>query len=297
VLSYLIGFAVFVGAEDNLGWSWDLALTIPLFVFGAALLVGVARLGTRTRYSMQWRRQAICLALGWLSLVLAFNSPIHELGEHLFWIHMLQHELLLLISAPFLALGRPFAALFAALPPRPRLAIGRFVRSSGLHAAALWLSRPLPAWCLGAAALWIWHVPSFFDKTIENDWIHAAQHLSFLSTGLLFWVSLLQSRAHHADYGVSIVYLFATAMQTGFLGVLLTYAARPWYAPYVLTAPSFGYTALEDQQIGGLIMWVPAGFIFTVIALLLVPAWLRSSDARHAIWASASASQNEGKSE
>jgi putative membrane protein len=280
--------------DDSWSWSWEPALTIPLFALGVALLSGSVRLGERSRYSSQWRKQATCLALGWLSLVLAFNSPLHELGEHLFWMHMVQHEVLLLISAPLFALGNPFVTVLAALPVRLAADVGWFLRSSGLHATARSLCRPLPAWCLGAAALWIWHIPFLFDGTLRSDWIHAAQHLSFLATGFLFWVSLLESRARHADYGVSILYLFATAVQTGFLGLLLTYSARPWYSPYIPLAPSFGYTALEDQQVGGLIMWVPAGIVFTGIALLLVPAWLRSSDARLALWAGHSTSSQIG---
>jgi putative membrane protein len=218
-------------------------------------------------------------------LLIALNSPIHTLGESLFWVHMIQHEILLLVTAPLFVLGNALQILFAAFPRKLGASIGLLLRETGFHAAFRFFSRPLPAWCLGAAGLWIWHIPYLFDATLHSDAVHAAQHLTFLTTSFFFWASLLDARSRHGAYGISILYLFATAIQTTFLGVLLTYSARPWYAPYDFTAPQFGYSALQDQQIGGLIMWIPAGAVFTVVALCLVPAWLRSSDARHALWA------------
>lgn len=274
-----------IAAGRSFPWSWEPAFTLPLFAFGLLLFVGFVRLGSRTRYSPQWRRQLVFLSLGWLSLLVALNSPIHTLGESLFWVHMLQHEIILLVSAPLFVLGNVFHVALAAFPRRFGTSIGSYFRGTGLQAAFLFFSRPFPAWCLGAAGLWIWHIPFLFDATLRSDAVHAAQHLTFLSTSFFFWLALLDARSRHAAYGVSILYLFATAIQTTFLGVLLTYSARPWYSPYALTAPQLGYEPLQDQQIGGLIMWIPAGAVFTAVALWLIPAWLRSSDARHALWA------------
>lgn len=271
--------------DGDFAWTWEPAFTVPLVVFGVLIFAGLARLGTRTGYSKHWLRQSAVLTSGWLSLLIALNSPIHELGESLFWVHMIQHEILLLISAPLLVLGNVFQVMIAAFPSGVGARFGGFLRQTGLHHTFLFFSRPLPAWCLGAAGLWLWHVPYLFDATLRSDVIHAAQHLTFVITSFFFWLSLLDSRTRHASYGISILYLFATAVHTTFLGVLLTYSPRPWYSPYRFTAPRFGYSALQDQQIGGLIMWVPAGVVFTAVALFLIPAWLRSSDARHALWA------------
>ena len=285
---FAISFArIHIGGADAthpVSWSWEPALTLPLLALGILLLLGIVRLGKRTHCSRPWRNNAVVLGLGWLSLLLALNSPIHQFGEHLFWVHMIQHEILLLVSAPLLVLGNAWATILAALPLAVSARLAHGLRITGIQAIMLALSRPLPAWFLGAAALWIWHLPKLFDATLDSDWVHAAQHLSFLSTAFLFWLSLLESRARQASYGASILYLFTTAVHTSFLGVLLTYSARPWYSSYIQTAPPFGYTPLQDQQLGGLIMWVPAGAVFTTIALCLVPAWLRASDTRHALW-------------
>jgi cytochrome c oxidase assembly factor CtaG len=217
-------------------------------------------------------------------LFLALESPIHELGERLFWVHMTQHEILMLVCAPLLVLGQPLVVLLSALPRSIRNLCARILHARIVRAAGNLISRPLVAWCLSAAALWVWHAPSLFDATLHSDWIHALQHLSFLLTAILFWWSLLESRRRAVDYGASILFVFTTAVHTSLLGVLLTFSSKPWYPSYALTAPKLGYSPLEDQQIGGLIMWVPAGVLLTVIALLMVPAWLRSSDKRYALW-------------
>jgi putative membrane protein len=276
-------------------WSWEPAFTVPLFAFGLLLATGLVRLGARTSYSRQWRHQSIFLPLGWLSLVVALNSPIHALGEQLFWVHMIQHEALLLISAPLFVLGNVLPAFIAAFPRGIGSEFGTWFHASGIYRLCKFLSRPLPAWFLGAAGLWIWHIPYLFDATLRNDWVHAAQHFTFLTTSYFFWLALLEVRTRHAAYGTAVLYLFATSLQTALLGVLLTYSAHPWYLPYIFTAPQLGYSPLEDQQIGGLIMWVPGGLVFTAAALALVPGWLRSSEARHALWAqTALDSKNEG---
>jgi cytochrome c oxidase assembly factor CtaG len=275
-------------------WTWEPAFTLPLFGFGLFIAIGLVRLRMRGGYSKQWLRQSTLLSFGWFSLLIALNSPIHSLGESLFWVHMIQHEVLLLISAPLFVVGNLYQAALAAFPQKFSKELGGVLRETGLHSAFLFFSRPLPAWCLGAAGLWIWHVPLLFDATLRSDAIHAAQHLTFLSTSFFFWVALLAAATRRAAHGISILYLFATAIQTTFLGVLMTYSARPWYSPYVFTAPQFGYSPLEDQQIGGLIMWIPAGAVFTAIALALVPAWLRSSDVRHALWAEQTLNMKDG---
>ncbi|MBV9888741.1 MAG: cytochrome c oxidase assembly protein, partial [Acidobacteria bacterium] len=161
-------------------WSWEPPFTVPLFVLGFVLVLGLRGLGVRTSFSQQWCRQVIFLSLGWVSLLVALNSPIHVLGESLFWVHMVQHELLLLISAPLFVLGNIFPVVLAAFPKTISSEFGSWYHASGIYGAIHFLSRPLPAWFLGATGLWAWHTPYLFDLTLHNDWVHAAQHFTFL---------------------------------------------------------------------------------------------------------------------
>jgi cytochrome c oxidase assembly factor CtaG len=139
----------------------------------------------------------------------------------------------------------------------------------------------LIAWWVHAAALWIWHAPGLFQLTLVNETVHAAQHLSFLGSALLFWWSLFYVRGQ-TGYGAGVLYIFTTAVHTSILGALLTFSTRIWFPAYARSARAWGLTPLEDQQIGGLIMWVPAGIIYVAVALFLFAAWLRESDTRTA---------------
>jgi cytochrome c oxidase assembly factor CtaG len=110
--------------------------------------------------------------------------------------------------------------------------------------------------------------------------VHALQHTSFLGTALLFWGSLLNGHMGTRSYGKGILYVFTTAIHTSILGALLTFAATPWYPIYQRTTVFWGLSPLEDQQLGGLIMWVPAGLVYIVVGLWLFAAWIRDSDRR-----------------
>ena len=123
-------------------------------------------------------------------------------------------------------------------------------------------------------------MPSLYDASVRSEAVHALQHGSFLATGLLFWFSVLVEAPRRGRHGGAILSLFTTAVYTGGLGALLTVARIPWYAAYGAAAPLWGRTAVEDQQLAGLIMWVPAGLSYLVATLWLVVAWLRESEAR-----------------
>jgi putative membrane protein len=131
--------------------------------------------------------------------------------------------------------------------------------------------------------LWAWHAPSLFQATLTSDWVHTAQHLSFLLSALFFWWAVLHERTGDAagmNRGMALLYVFTTAVHTSILGALLTFSPSVWYPAYSQTAPAWGLSALEDQQIGGLIMWVPAGLTYIFAAMLIFTAWLRESEWR-----------------
>ena len=259
-------------------WTWPPFIVISLLLVGVLYGLGAARMSRAGSKSALGRR-SIWFALGWVSLVIALDSPLHEIGEQLFWVHMTQHEILMLISAPLLTLGRPLVPFLWALPPRWREPVVAVSQVKLFKTTWKTIAAPLSAWLLSACALWIWHVPLLFNQTLRSDWIHAAQHSTFLLSGLLFWWPLA-GRRPTIGYGGALAYVFTTALHTSVLGALLTFAPRPWYPPYVATAPAWHITALEDQQLGGLIMWVPAGAILLIIALVLLVKWMSESQNR-----------------
>jgi putative membrane protein len=210
---------------------------------------------------------------GWLALVVALVSPLDAMGSDLFAAHMVQHELLMIVAAPLLVCGRPVAVWAWALPLQWRRAIGRFFHTPAWRRPWLILTGPLVAWTLHAAALWLWHVPALFDAALRSDAVHALQHSCFLLTALLFWWSVFGG-VTRKEQGIALLSLFTTMAHTGALGALLALSRTPWYAPYAAAAPAYGLDALQDQQLGGLIMWVPAGFVYIGCGLVLAARWL-----------------------
>jgi putative membrane protein len=252
-------------------WRFDPGIVIPLLL--AAILY---TRGARTTRGIT-SRQRLCFWSGWLMLVLALVSPLHPLGEVLFSAHMTQHEILMLAAAPLLVLSRPLVAFLWGLPMDTRRIIGRW--SKGRTVQSIWrrLTDPLTAWIIHAVALWTWHAPALFQATLSSDLVHTAQHISFLGSALLFWWALFYARGRRS-YGWGVLYIFTTAIHTSILGALLTFAQVVWYPAYRATAPAWGLSPLEDQQIGGLIMWVPAGLVYIAAGLTLFALWLRESD-------------------
>jgi cytochrome c oxidase assembly factor CtaG len=139
--------------------------------------------------------------------------------------------------------------------------------------------------------LWGWHLPSLFDAALRSEGVHALQHTAFLGTALVFWWTVLGAGTRR-EQGIALVSLFTTMVHTGALGALLTLAPVAFYEPYAATAPAFGYTPLEDQQLGGLVMWVPAGFVYVLVGLVLAARWINGPRAQRAAPAAMRASSN-----
>ena len=257
------------------GWTWDLWIIIPLIVAALLFATGMLRLWTRTRNAELGRRGA-WFALGWLVLCLALVSPLHAAGERCFSAHMLEHEMLMLAAAPFLVLAHPMPILLWGFPAPVRRALGTVVVAAPV--AGLWriLTAPVPATLLQAAALLLWHAPALFDLALAHEGWHAAQHLSFLVSALFFWTAMLGRRSRGEDRPVAALCLFATSLVSGALGALMAFSESPWYVGYArLGMAPFGLTPAEDQQLAGLIMWVPGGLVHALAALALVATMFR----------------------
>jgi cytochrome c oxidase assembly factor CtaG len=210
-------------------------------------------------------------------MALALLSPLHEASERLFSAHMIQHELLMVVAAPLLILGRPAVVMLWAMPPRARMVVGHAMRTPAWRTIWHVVSRPLNAWLIHAVVIWGWHLPAPFQMALRNDAVHGLQHISFVASALLFWWTIFHPR-RQAALGLSVLYLFTTAVHTAVLGALMTFARTPWYPAYV--APVAGWGPLEDQQLAGLVMWIPASLAYLIAALVIVRRWLSQSEGR-----------------
>ena len=260
-------------------WGRDPLVWACLLASGWLYVRGVRRLWRESGRGRGVRRwEAAAYAGGWAALCVALVSPLHPWGEVLFSAHMTQHEVLMVAAAPLLVLGRPVVAFLWAVPTA-------WARRFGEAAKAVWwrrawgaLTNPLAAWALHAVALWVWHVPALFEATLESDVVHTLQHISFLGSALVFWWALVHGPRGLMGYGAAVLYLFTTSVHSGVLGAFLTFTGRVLYPAYSRTSAEWGLTPLEDQQLGGLIMWVPAGLVYVIAGLALLAGWMRESE-------------------
>ncbi|MER8863873.1 cytochrome c oxidase assembly protein [Mesorhizobium sp. M0751] len=263
------------------GWTLALPITLPLTVVALLYAAGAFRLWRRSARSRPLRlRQALLFATGWAILAAALVSPLHALGERVFTAHMIEHELLMAVAAPLLVSSRPAAAMMWALPIKLRLALGAAGQAKVLRTVWAVISRPLAATFLHGVAIWAWHIPVLFEAALARGVLHYAQHASFFGTGLLFWWVLLPRSGREQAYGNAVMHLFFTSLHTGLLGVLLLVSPRLWYPVNAAGAELWSLSPLEDQQLAGLVMWVPAGLIYGGAALLLAGLWIRASGQR-----------------
>jgi putative membrane protein len=221
--------------------------------------------------------EALAFGCGWIALAAALSPPVDEWSEHWLAAHMVQHELLMIVAAPLIAVSAPLVAVLWALPASARQRAIDAVRRRPLTVAWTAITAPLSVFLLHAVALWVWHLPTLYGYALQHESVHVLQHLCFFGTAALFWWGIAHGRYGRLGYGAAVVYVFATAVHGGVLGALLTFSPRLWYAQYALDHHG-GLTPLEDQQLAGLLMWVPAGIVFVAAGLILFAAWLRQSD-------------------
>jgi putative membrane protein len=271
--------------QDGLGWTLDPSVTVPLLLTLILYVLGFARLWARSAQGRSaLRRSAAFFVSGWATLATAIVSPLHEAGERSFTMHMIEHEIIMLAAALLLVLSRPGPVLLWAFPAGARQAMAGLGRAG--WATSLWrsLTNPIVATALQAAAMWLWHMPSLFDRALAHEGWHVAQHLSFLVTALIFWWAMAHGRAGRHGFGVSAICLFVTSMIGGALGALMTFSASPWYKGYAAMGMTpIGLSPVEDQQLAGLLMWIPGGLVHAGAALFFLYKWLKASEGHYAL--------------
>jgi cytochrome c oxidase assembly factor CtaG len=267
------------GHQHRLGWTLDPLLIVPLALALLIYLVGLKRLSARA--SNPPPGVGMFLA-GWTVLTLSLVSPLHEAGERSFTMHMIEHELIMLVATLLLAGSNAGGILAWGLPRPMRQALGGGWKSP---LQRLWkaLTEPVTATVLQAIVMWAWHAPALFNLALEHSGWHIAQHASFFLSSLLFWWAMLHPHGRVSGYGLSAACLFATSMIGGALGALMSVSASPWYSAYAAMGMTpIGLVPIDDQRLAGLIMWIPGGLFHGAGALVLAYKWFKSSEGEHA---------------
>lgn len=254
-------------------WTFDGWIIGPLLVAAGLFSTGFFRLRRRSGTRRWMARSAFAFSGGWLVLVAALVSPIHSMGEHLFTFHMIEHEMVMAVAAPLIVLARPVGILLWSMPRMVRRRLAAVMTDRRVRASWNVLAGGAMATSLHGLAIWSWHAPALFDATVSNVPLHRIQHLFFFLTAILFWWAVFW----RADRGLAAWHLFVTMMHTSILGALIALAPQVIYVAQTRDAPAWGLTPFEDQQLAGLLMWVPGGVIYAGAALAMLAMWISPS--------------------
>lgn len=272
------------GNVGQLGWNGEgwIVTSLVLAVFG--YVRGLLRMDAGARARIFGHGRCVAFAGGVGVLVIALLSPLDALDDQLFSAHMLQHMLLIVVAPPLLVWSRPATAWLWAFDLPARRVIGRvWMGAPGVQRGVRFLLRPLVVWTVSCFALWFWHLPAPYEWALGNAWLHALEHLCFFATALAVWSLVLAPYARRQlGYGASLLFVGTAGMQMGLLGAILTFAPRPVYLVHSSAPLAWGLSVLEDQQLAGLIMWVPAGLVYTGAMAVLFVAWLRDAERKAA---------------
>ncbi len=270
-------------AGTSLWLAWNLN---PVLLFGLAMVGWLyfrglrASTGRRRRLHPWWRPSLYYVALA--AVFISLVSPLDHLADELFVMHMAQHMLLMVVAPPLVLLGAPMIPILRGIPrPIRRRFVAPVLRQRTLRRSLKYLSLPLIAWPLYVVTLLGWHTPAAYDLALRNEVAHVLEHFSFAAVALLFWWNVIDSVPLRSSlsYIGRVPYVFLMTVPNFSLGAFLTLSQEAWYERYLTQELRWGLSAMDDQQLGGLIMWIP-GALVLLTALLSVLAYIALSEER-----------------
>lgn len=260
------------------GWNFNPSVILGILALASLYAYGVGPLRARFRLGEPVPRvRVVTFFLGLGVLAFALLSPLDELGdEYLFSAHMVQHMVLVMFVPPLLLLGTPGWLIRPMLARTGLLALARGLNNA--LPAARGLTLPIAVFTLFNLDFWAWHAPVLYDLTLRNEYVHIVEHLTFLACATLNWLPILSplpADLPRLPRMAQVLYLFLSCQPMVALGALLTFAAQPLYTPYVAAPRIFGFSALVDQQVGGLIMWIPGNVVYIIMMSIVFFQWIQ----------------------
>lgn len=268
------------GAPVWAQWSFDPQFLIPVAIAAWFYVRGLRRWTTRSREHPWWKTAFYFTGIA--LLVIALESPIDALAEDYFSFHMVQHEILIMLAVPAILLGAPTTPSLRGMPRWLRLGvIRRLARQRAVRIAYGWITHPAVAIGTMSAVLWLWHLaPGWYDGALEHPVLHDIEHFSMSAVAVLFWWNVIDPKPLRSrlSYIPRVLYVFAASVPQQFLAALLALSSQPLYASYQRVTGPISLSPLDDQQLGGLIMWVPGGFLFLAAMGIVFAVWARKSE-------------------
>jgi cytochrome c oxidase assembly factor CtaG len=254
---------------------------VPLLALGLAYAIGYRRYARLSHVGTTFRTRGVLFCCGYAVLLVALISPLHAIGEEFFSVHMVQHLLLLLVAAPLLLMSNSMPVLLWALPASERTTLGRLVGRPGRVRQVLrTLTHPMLAWWLFVGTQWLWHQPVAYEWALASRWAHYFEHVTFFGTAVLFWWPVIGAAPLPSplSYPARFAYTFLAWLPNSLLGAGISLSRGPLYHYYVNQAQARNTDVSFDQQLAGLIMWVPGDVLFVSILLALLVGFMRAEE-------------------
>jgi len=264
-------------------WDWRPEVIIVLLMFGTLFLLGWRKLSAISGPPKNWRSlgarwRPISYISGLLVIGIALMSPIEVLVQQLFFVHMIQHLLLIMVAPILLLLPNPMPFVLWGLPPSARLAVGDWLNSilnkgSPIGRALRKLTNPLVVWFIMIAFIIGWHDPIMYNAALRNELVHDIEHVTMFVAGMLFWWTVTGAgpRLHkNLSRPAKIAFVLAAIPPNMALGVVLSFAQAPIYSYYSDMPRLWGISVMDDQRFSGIIMWIPGSMMYLMAALVLI---------------------------
>lgn len=261
-----------------LEWRFDPTAIVPLVLVAALYAWAVRRVDAAHPGNRHPAHRTWLFMAGLVAIAVALTSPIEAYEGLLFSVHMIQHMLLELVAAPLLLAGAPITLALRVSSPRVRRGLLAVLQSRVVHV----ISFPVIAWVLFAAVNWGWHFSTLYDQALEDELLHYFQHATFLGAALLFWWPAIGADPSpwRLPHPMRLFYLFLAMPQNSFLGVALLQTSTVLYPHYVTNGRTWGPSPLEDQHLGGVLMWVMGDMAFLAGMAVVVALWVRHEERR-----------------
>lgn len=257
-------------------WEPGDPFAVLVLVFAAAYLIGLARLSTRAHVSPLESKRVYAGVAGFAVIYIALAGPFDAFAGEAFWLHMIQHLLISMIGAPLLLLAGPMPAYLWSMPETIRQGAGELLRGDGIIIRSLrWLIDPRITVPLFMGTLYAWHAPALFSAALENTWIHYLQHFTFFASASLFWWPIIGPAPVRSklSYPQRMLYLLSVVTPTAVLASIITLSRSVIYDGYLDTPAHWGMTALEDQTMAGLILWLPGNALYLAALTAIFFTW------------------------
>lgn len=263
-------------------WSVDPPFLVPMGLLAWWYGAGLRRWPLRTREHPWWRTALFYSGIGIFTL--ATESPLDRLATHAFSMHMIQHELIMMWAVPLVLLGAPTTPVLRGMPRWLRRGVVRPVaRQPWMRWLYRWGTHPAVVVGVLSAVLWAWHLaPGWYDHALADQKLHDVQHLSFSGAALLFWWNVIDPKPLHSHipHLGRVLYIFIGLVPKHFLAAMIVFDPRLLYDSYRNVRPILPLTPLEDQQLAGLIMWVPSVMMMLITMAIMFFTWVTIAERR-----------------